>query len=45
MDNKKRKFKIVISRKSDGKIHEFVLASDYHHGDVDVVRLERSKEL
>lgn len=29
MDNKKQKFKIVISRKSNGKIHEFVLASDF----------------
>lgn len=30
MDKKERKrFKIVISRKSDGKIHEFVLASDF----------------
>lgn len=30
MNNKERKrFKIVISRKSDGKIHEFVLASDF----------------
>ena len=28
MDNKKQKFKIVISRKSNGKIHEFVLAGD-----------------
>ena len=29
MDNKKQKFKIVISRKSNGKIHEFVLADDF----------------
>lgn len=29
MDNKKQRFKIVISRKSNGKIHEFVLASDF----------------
>lgn len=29
MNNKrKQRFKIVISRKSDGEIHEFVLASD-----------------
>nr|DAT92654.1 MAG TPA: hypothetical protein [Microviridae sp.] len=28
MDNKKQRFKIVISRKSNGKIHEFVLAGD-----------------
>lgn len=28
MNNKKQRFKILISRKSDGKIHEFVLASD-----------------
>lgn len=47
MDNKKQRFKIVIFRKSNGKIYEFVLASDfkndYHHGDVDVVGLERCK--
>lgn len=30
MNNKeRRRFKIVISRKSDGKIHEFVLTSDF----------------
>lgn len=29
MDNKKQRFKIVISRKSNGKIHEFVLADDF----------------
>ena len=30
MNNKERKrFKIVISRKSNGEIHEFVLASDF----------------
>lgn len=29
MDNKKQRFKIVISRKSNGKIREFVLASDF----------------
>ena len=32
MSNKERKrkrFKIVISRKSDGKVHEFVLTSDF----------------
>ena len=29
MDNKKQRFKIVISRKSNGKIHEFVLTSDF----------------
>ena len=29
MDNKKQRFKIVISRKSDGEIHEFVLASNF----------------
>ena len=28
MDNKKQRFKIVISRKSNGKIHEFILAGD-----------------
>lgn len=48
MNNKeRRRFKIVISRKSNGKIHEFVLISDfkndYHHGDIDVVGLERCK--
>lgn len=48
MDNKRKQgFKIVISCKVDGKIHEFFLASDfkndYHHGDVDVVGLERCK--
>lgn len=29
MNNKKQRFKIVISRKSNGKIHEFVLTSDF----------------
>lgn len=29
MDNKKQRFKIVISRKSNGKIHEFVLADNF----------------
>jgi hypothetical protein len=29
MDNKKQRFKIVISRKSNGMIHEFVLTSDF----------------
>lgn len=29
MDNKKQKFKIVISRKSNGEIYEFVLTSDF----------------
>ena len=29
MDNKKQRFKIVISRKSNGEIHEFVLASNF----------------
>lgn len=55
MNNKeRRRFKIVFSRKSNGKIDEFVLTSDfdaaiidfkndYHHGDVDVVGLERCK--
>lgn len=48
MDKKEKQgFKIVISWKSNGKIHEFVPISDfkndYHHSDVDVVGLERCK--
>lgn len=29
MDNKKQRFKIVASCKSNGKIHEFILTSDF----------------
>lgn len=47
MDSKKQRFKIVISCKSNGEIYEFILTSDFkndhHHGDVDVVGLERCK--
>lgn len=38
---KKRFYKVIRAFKHNGEIREF--KNDYHHGDVDVVGLERCK--
>jgi len=40
---KKRFYKVIRAFKHNGEIREFPFTNDYHHGDVDVVGLERCK--